>query len=125
MVWDAMLLDEPHEIRGGVAGERGFGEVRIRRKEIIGGCMQIGEITATAAGDQNLFADSICTFQNQHVPPALASFNGAHQASRAASKNDDVVFLIHLSSSPRSELSRPLGPSPDRTGGASFWRLRT
>src|ERR1700720_2787076 len=99
-----MFLDEPHKIRGGVAGERGLGEVRIRREEIIWGGMQVSEIAEAAAGDQNLLADSIGTFQHQHAPPALAGLHGAHQASSAASKNDDVVFPIHLSSSPRTEL---------------------
>src|ERR1700757_5079371 len=101
-----MFLDESYKICGGVAGERGLCEVRIRGEEIIRGGMHVSEIAAAAAGDQNLLADSIGTFQHQHAPPALAGLNGAHQASSAASKNDDVVFLVHLSSSPRTELSR-------------------
>jgi hypothetical protein len=40
--------------------------------------MQVSEIAAPAAGDQNLLADSIGTFQNQHAPSALAGLNGAH-----------------------------------------------
>jgi hypothetical protein len=58
--------------------------------------MQVSEIAAAAAGDQNLLADSIGTFQNQHAPPALAGLNGAHQARRASSENEHIERVGHV-----------------------------
>jgi len=69
--------------------------VWIGGKEILRDSVQVGEIAAAAAGDQDFLADSICAFEHQNTPVALASFNGTHQAGRAGSENDDVVFPIH------------------------------
>jgi hypothetical protein len=57
--------------------------------------VQIGEIAAAAAGDQNLLSNSIRAFKQQNATPSLPSFNGAHQASSAGSEDDDVVFMFH------------------------------
>ncbi len=95
VVGDAMFFDEAHEVGGSVAGERRFGEMRIGGKEILRAAVQVGEIAAAAAGDQDFLADSIGAFEHQNTPAALAGFNGTHQAGRAGSENDDVVFPIH------------------------------
>jgi hypothetical protein len=57
--------------------------------------MQVSEVAAAAAGDQDFFADSIRAFEYQDTPAPLPGFNGTHQASSASSENDDIVFLIH------------------------------
>ena len=57
--------------------------------------MQVGEIAATSARDQNFLANSICAFQQQHAPAPLAGFHGTHQARSAGSENDRVVWEVH------------------------------
>ena len=90
-----MLFDKPHEIGRSIAGERRLGEMWIGRKKILRAGVQVGEITAAAAGDQDFLADSIRAFEHQDTPAPLAGFDGTHQAGSACSENDDVVFLIH------------------------------
>ena len=85
-----MLFDEAHEVGRSIAGERRLGEVPIGRKKVLWAGMQVSEIAAAAAGDQNFLADAIRAFEHQDTPAPLAGFNGAHQASRARSENDDV-----------------------------------
>jgi hypothetical protein len=67
----------------------------IGRKKILRAGVQVGEITAAAAGDQDLLADSIRALEQQDTPAPLPGFEGTHQAGRAGSENDDIVFLTH------------------------------
>ena len=46
---DAMPLDQRDEGRRGVAGERGFVEVRVAGEVILGSGVDVGEIATTAA----------------------------------------------------------------------------
>jgi hypothetical protein len=57
--------------------------------------VQVGEIAAAAAGDQDFLADSIRAFEHQDAPAPLAGFHSTHQAGSAGPENDDVVFPIH------------------------------
>ena len=52
--------------------------------------MQIGEIAASAAGDQDLLAQPVGVFEYGDAAAALAGLDGAHQASRAAAENQCV-----------------------------------
>ena len=67
--------------------------------------MQVGEIAAASARDQNLLANSICAFQHQHAPATLAGFNGTHQARSTGSENDSVVWAVHSEMSLAGEAS--------------------
>jgi hypothetical protein len=57
--------------------------------------MEIGKVAAPAAGNQNLFAEALGPLQHGHAPSALAGFNGAHQAGRAAAENDYIELESH------------------------------
>jgi hypothetical protein len=57
--------------------------------------VQVREITAPAAGDQDFLANPIRAFEYQNAPAPFSGFDSTHQAGRARSENDDVVFLIH------------------------------
>jgi len=57
--------------------------------------MQVGKVAASAAGDQNLFADALSALQHGHAPSALAGLNGAHKAGRSAAKNDYIELELH------------------------------
>jgi hypothetical protein len=99
VIRDAMFFHQSQEIRRSITGERRLGEVTIMRKKIIRGGVQVGEVAAAAAGDQNLPADSIRALQHEDTPTALAGFDGTHQAGGTSSENDDVEFLIHAGKS--------------------------
>jgi hypothetical protein len=59
--------------------------------------VQIGEVAAAPAGDQNFFSDPLCAFEDQYVPLASPGLDGTHQPSGPGSQNNRVVSLIHAS----------------------------
>ncbi len=61
VVGDAMFFDQGNEVGGRVADQRGFYEVRVRREEVLRLGVDVGEITAASAGDQNFLAGTIRT----------------------------------------------------------------
>jgi len=111
-----MLFDEGDEVGWSVASERRLDEMRVGREKIVRARMQVGEIAAASAGDQDLLADAVGTFQHEDAAPALARFYGAHQARCARSENNYVVILIHAGPPAmrmsRIELSRQPTDSP-------------
>ncbi len=78
MVGDAVLLNQGHEVCRSVSGQRRFSKMRIRRKKILGSSVQVCEIAASAARDQDLLADPLGAFENHYPPAAFAGFDGAH-----------------------------------------------
>ncbi len=58
--------------------------------------MQVGEVAAAAAGDQDFFADTVGAFQDGNAATALPCLDGAHEAGRAAAENDDVKVVVHV-----------------------------
>ena len=57
--------------------------------------MQVGEVAASAAGDQDLFADALSALQHGHAASALAGFNGTHQPGGAGAENDYIELKLH------------------------------
>ena len=55
--------------------------------------VQVGEVAAPAAGDQDLLADTLRALQHGRAPPAPAGFDGAHQAGCPGAENDYVKTL--------------------------------
>ncbi len=70
--------------------------MRIRREEILGLAVKVGEIAAAAAGDENLLAQAVGVFEDGDTASALAGFDGAHQAGRAAAENQCVEDMGHV-----------------------------
>ena len=87
-----MLFDQRDEIRGRVPRQRGFREVFVRGNEIFRLAMNVGEITASPAGDQNFLADAIGMLEHGDAPPAFAGLDRAEESSGAAAKNHSVKF---------------------------------
>ena len=77
VVGDAMLFDEGEEVRGGVAGQGGLGKVGIGGEEILRLAMDVGEIAAASAGDEDFLADAVGVLQDRDAAAALARFDGA------------------------------------------------
>jgi hypothetical protein len=87
-----MLFDQRNEIRGRVPCQRGFREVFICGNEILRLAMNVGEITAPPAGDQNLLPDSIGALKHGDTPPAFAGLYRAKQTGGPSAKNQGVKF---------------------------------
>jgi len=79
--------------------------------------MQIGEIAAPAARDQNLGADPVGVVEEEDPAAALAGGQRAHQSGRACPEHNDIERLgrfRHFGLSLVLSLSRGAG---DRTSG--------
>jgi hypothetical protein len=79
VVRNAMALDQRNKIVLRVARQRRSAEARIVRQEPIRRAVQIREIAATAAGDQDFLSDRLGVIEQQHRATALAGGHGAHQ----------------------------------------------
>ena len=90
-----MAFHQRDKIPLSVARQRRLAEVRIGREKIFRRDVEVGEVAAPAAGDENFFADAIAMFDDQHAPAALARLDGAHQA-RGACADHNHVELNHL-----------------------------
>jgi hypothetical protein len=55
--------------------------------------MQVGEVAASAAGDQDFLADAVGMFEHNDATAALAGLDGTHQAGSAASQDDHVEWV--------------------------------
>ena len=73
-----MFFHECDEVVGCVSSQRGFCEMRICRDEIFGRAINICEVAASAAGDQNFFADAVGVIEKGDAASALAGFACAH-----------------------------------------------
>ena len=83
VIGDAMALDQRDEIMLRVAVERRLVEMRIGREEPVRRAMQVGEVAAPAARDQDFRADLVGMIEQQDLAAALARGERAHQPGRA------------------------------------------
>ena len=56
--------------------------------------MQVGEIAATAAGDEDLLADTLGPLQHQYPASATTGFHRAHETGRAGAQDDHVIMMF-------------------------------
>jgi len=52
--------------------------MRIGREKAVGRAMDVGEVAASAAGDEDFFADAVGVIEKGDAASALAGFDGAH-----------------------------------------------
>jgi hypothetical protein len=90
VIRDAVLLDQGNEVRRRIAGQGGLGKVWIRTKKSFWTAMDVGEVAAAAAGDENFLAQAIGAFEYRDATSASTSLDGAHQAGGASTKNQCV-----------------------------------
>src|ERR1700753_392827 len=62
---DVVFFYQLKKISRGVTRQSRLGKVRVRGKEVFRSGMQIGKVAAAPAGDQDLFADAVGSFQHQ------------------------------------------------------------
>jgi hypothetical protein len=93
VVRNTMFFDQGNEIRRRIPGQRGFCEVRVRGDEVFRRAIKIGEITAPAAGDENLLAGAIRAFQKRDPAPTFAGFDCAHEPGSSGAKNYSITMM--------------------------------
>ncbi len=94
---DAVLFDKGEEVGGRVAGERGLGEVGILGEEIFRAAVDVGEVAAASAGDEDLLAGARGALKNGYAAAAAAGFDGAHESGGACSEDKGVEVICWLS----------------------------
>jgi hypothetical protein len=86
VIGNGVLRDQRHEIGGGVAGERRFGEVRVGGDKIFRPAIEVGEIAAPAAGDEDFFpmrgAWSCRHTRRPRLPASMAHISPAAPAPK-------------------------------------------
>ena len=87
---DAVLLDEGEEVERGVAGEGGFGEVRVGGEEVFGGGVEVGEVAAASSGDEDFLARGGGVFEDEGAAAAAGGVSGAEEAGGSGSEDEDV-----------------------------------
>ncbi len=95
VIRNAMLFHQRDEVRRFVPGQGGFREVGIRGIKVLRPAMEVGEIAAASAGDQDLFARTIGPFQDSDAPAAFARLDRAHQPGGSGAQNDRIKFVDH------------------------------
>jgi hypothetical protein len=92
VVRDRVSFDEGDEVARGVAGECGLGEVGVGGEIVIGRGVEVGEVAAASAGDEDFLAGAVGLFEDESATAAASGFDGAHQARGACSEDEDVDF---------------------------------
>ena len=90
---DVVFFDQGEEVRRGEAGERGLGEVGVGGEEVFGAGVEVGEVAAAAAGDEDLLAGAVGVFEDEDAAAAAAGFDGAHEAGGAGAEDEDVEVI--------------------------------
>src|ERR1700745_1506221 len=85
-----MLLYQRDEVGRSVSGERGLAEMRVRRQKVLRLAMQIGEIAAATAGDEDLFPEAIGALHHRNAAASLPCLDSAHQAGSAATQYNRI-----------------------------------
>ena len=97
VIGNAMALDQRDEIVLRVTAKRRAAEVRIAGQKPVGHAVQIGEIAAPAARDQNLGADPVGMIEEEDLAAALAGRQRAHQSGCARAQDNDIERLGRFS----------------------------
>ncbi len=108
MVGDAMALDLAQEVLGAEARQRRGAEVRVGREVVLRAGVQVGEVAAAAAGDQDLAAQALGVVEHRDPPAPPTGGDGAPQPGRPTA-NDQRVR--------RSSPAATDGRQEGRTGG--------
>ena len=58
--------------------------------------MQVREIAASTAGNEDFFAGARGAFKDRNASPSLPCFDGAHQACGTGAENYGIIVVTHL-----------------------------
>src|SRR5258708_7133824 len=90
VIRDSMPLDHRDEVALGVAAQRRLAEVRIPGNKSLRRHLEIGEVAASAARDEDLLARARAAFQEQDAPAASPGGHRAHQPGGAGPENYNI-----------------------------------
>jgi hypothetical protein len=62
-------------------------------EEILGAAVDVCEIAAAAAGDEDFLSDAIGAFDDGDAPTALASFGSAEKPCGTGAEDESVKFV--------------------------------
>ena len=65
--------------------------MRVLGEEVFGSCVEVGEVAAASAGDEDFFAGAVGVVDKEDAAPAASSLEGAHEAGGTCSEDDCVV----------------------------------
>jgi hypothetical protein len=90
---NAMRVNKGDEIMLGELPQGGFAEMRVGREKRIWRCVEVGEITAPAPGNANLFGKFRGMVKNKNPATTLAGLDRTHQASRPCPDDHNIKIL--------------------------------
>jgi hypothetical protein len=64
--------------------------VGVLGEEVVGAGVEVGEVGAAAAGDEDLLADALGVVKQEDAAAATASGGGTHEAGGASSENENI-----------------------------------
>jgi hypothetical protein len=68
--------------------------VRIAGEETVRGAVDVGEVAAAAAGDEDLFANAVGMIEDEDAATTLTCGDGGHEARCACAEDDDVTGFV-------------------------------
>src|SRR5262249_32351620 len=86
VVRDPVLFDQGDEVRRAEPGQGRFGEVGICRKEVPGSAVNVGEVAAAAARDQDLLSRPVGALEQGHAAAPLSGLGRAEKAGGSRAK---------------------------------------
>ena len=90
VVGNAVRLDERDKVRRRVARQGRATEIRLLGDVIVRRGVEVGEVAASAARNENLLADALGPLQHSDGPPPLPGRERAHQSGRARAEHEHV-----------------------------------
>jgi hypothetical protein len=111
---DAVSLDQREEILRRAARESGLQEVRAAAGDVVRGRgAEVGEIAASAAGDENLVSEPRLVFEHENPPSAQAGHPGTEKPCGTPAHNDDLVVQ------PAQRFRKSIGKASHESIGAN------
>jgi hypothetical protein len=97
VIGNAMPLDERDEVPRRIAGERRACEVRIGGEETVRSAVDVCEIAAAAAGDEDLFANAVGMIEDEDTAAALTCGDGGHETSCTGAEDEGIACFFVMS----------------------------
>ena len=89
---DSVPLDQFKKVLRLVERQRGLRKMRILRDEVCRRAVNVGEVAAPAAGDQDLSPRLRIVLQQQNSPASLSRNSRTHQSRRAGTEHNHIEF---------------------------------
>jgi hypothetical protein len=88
---DAVLFHECDEIARCIASEGGARKVGVGGEKSVSAAIEVSEVAAAPAGDEDLFADAIGMIENENAAAMLARSNSGHKARCSSAEHQDIA----------------------------------